>query len=41
LENTAIHTSLAISLIYAAAIAAFKMGKPEKARSIAYFKQAP
>jgi len=38
LDNAAIHTSLAISLIYAVTIAAIKMGKPEKARSIAYFK---
>ena len=38
LENASIHTCLAVSLIYAVTIAAIKMGKPEKARSIAYFK---
>ena len=38
LENASIHTCLAVSLIYAVTIAAIKMGKTEKARSIAYFK---
>jgi len=38
LENASIHTSLAICLFYAVTIAAYKMGKPEQARSIAYFK---
>lgn len=38
LENAAIHTCIAVSLIYAVAIAAIKMGRPEKARSITYFK---
>jgi hypothetical protein len=38
LDNASIHTSLAICLFYAVTIAAFKIGKPEKARSIAYFK---
>jgi hypothetical protein len=38
LDNASIHTSLAICLFYAVTIAAYKMGKPEQARSIAYFK---
>jgi hypothetical protein len=38
LDNAGIHTSLAICVIYAVTIAAFKMGKPEQARSITYFK---
>jgi hypothetical protein len=38
LDNASIHTSLAICLFYAVTIAAFKMGKPEQARSTAYFK---
>jgi hypothetical protein len=38
LENTSIHTCLAFSIIYAAKIAAIKMGKPHKARSITHFK---
>ncbi|MEM3601307.1 MAG: transposase [Candidatus Bathyarchaeia archaeon] len=38
LDNATIHTCLAFSLIYAVTIAAIKMGKPEKARSITYFK---
>jgi hypothetical protein len=38
LDNASIHTSLAICLFYAVTIAAFKMGKPEQARSIAYIK---
>jgi len=37
LENAAIHTSLALCVAYAAHIAAFKMGRPDLARSIAYF----
>lgn len=37
LENACIHTSLAHCVVYAASIAAMKMGKPELARSIAYF----
>jgi len=38
LDNASIHTSLAICLFYAVNIAAIKMGKPQQARSIAYFK---
>ncbi|MHA1632391.1 MAG: transposase [Candidatus Freyarchaeota archaeon] len=37
LENAAIHTSLALSVAYAVHIVAMKMGKPDLARSIAYF----
>jgi hypothetical protein len=37
LENASIHTSLAYCVVYAASIAAMKMGRPELAKSIAYF----
>ena len=37
LANAAIHNSLTFSLVYAVAIAAMKMGRPDLARSIAYF----
>jgi hypothetical protein len=37
LENACIHTSLAHCVVYAVAIAASKMGRPDLARSIAYF----
>ncbi|MDI6903879.1 MAG: hypothetical protein QMD13_00065 [Candidatus Bathyarchaeia archaeon] len=37
LENASIHTSLVHCVVYAAAIAASKMGRPDLARSIAYF----
>lgn len=37
LENAGIHNSLTFSLVYAVAIAAHRIGKPELARSIAYF----
>jgi hypothetical protein len=37
LENASIHTTLALCVVYAVHIAAIKMGKPDLARSIAYF----
>jgi len=37
LENASIHTSLALCVVYAVAIAASKMGRSDLARSIAYF----
>jgi len=37
LANASIHTSLAHCVVYAVAIAATKIGRPELARSIAYF----
>ena len=37
LANAAIHNCLTFSLVYAVAIAAMKMGRPDLARSIAYF----
>lgn len=37
LENVSIHTSLAFSVAYAVTIAAIKIGRPDKARSVAWF----
>jgi len=37
LANAAIHNCLTFSLVYAVAIAALKMGRPDLAKSIAYF----
>ena len=37
LANASIHNSLTFSLVYAVAIAATKLGRPDLARSIAYF----
>lgn len=37
LANASIHNSLTFSLVYAVAIAAMKMGRPDLAKSIAYF----
>jgi hypothetical protein len=38
LDNPSVHIRLAPCVFYAIAIAAFKMGKLEQARSITYFK---
>jgi len=37
LANASIHNSLTFSVVYAVAIAAMKLGRPDLARSIAYF----
>ena len=37
MENVSIHVSLVLSVVYAASIAAYRMGRPELGRSIAYF----
>ena len=37
LANASIHNSLIFSVVYAVAIAAVKLGRPDLARSIAYF----
>jgi hypothetical protein len=37
LENASIHVSLVLCVVYAVAIAAFRIGKPELRQSVAYF----
>jgi len=37
LGNASIHNSLIFTLVYAVSIAALKMGRPDLAKSIAYF----